>query len=408
MVDDSARARLDFLRVVEKHVRALPGVLGTERIADDFALHISVPDREQPTVFYLQHLWNEIQGFDSQARSARITHYVTALLGDRPEVPSDREELLERLRPVLRGLHAVNSVPGQKLLWRPALEHLAEILVVDAPQTMSFVQQSSLAAARITPELAFARARENLRQRTPKVELAGELAQKGMLLLKFGDDYESSRLLLPEWLAHCAAQVESPLLMAAPERDTLVLCIENDRESINGFAKRVQEHFEKASRGISPAIYTLSPTGNVNPYRPGNDHPARAALELGHKKLELATHQNQSEALATEMPPELAGARVLAFRVSQPSGNRPAFSWCEWSGSHPMLMPMTDYVVVPGRSRWLRRPEKWWLRGAEFRSWLGAACQPVPALHPPLLLVTRGPQARDAGWLRQCAIPEND
>lgn len=408
MVDDSVRAKLDFLRLVEKHVRALPEVLGTERIADDFALHISVSDREQPTVFYLQNLWTDVAGLAPSARAQRITQYVTALLGDRPEIPTDREELLERLRPVLRGLHAVNPVSGQKLLWRPALEQLAEILVVDAPQTMSFVLPENLATARISPELAFARARENLRRRTPEVELTSELAKKGTLLLKFGDDYESSRLLLPEWLAPCAAGIGKPLLLAAPERDTLVLCSENDRESVNGFAKRVQEHFEKASRGVSPAIYLLSPAGSVNPYRPPDDHPARAALELGHKKLELANHQSQSEALATESPSELAGARVLAFRVSQPSGNRPAFSWCEWSGSPPMLMPLTDYVVVPGRSRWLRRPEKWWLRGVEFRSWLGAACKPVAGLHPPRMLVTRAPEPRDATWLRQGAIPGHD
>ena len=408
MMDEPEKAKRDFLRAVERRVRQVPGVLSTERIADDFALRIGLAREAAPTTFYVNNLWTEVQRLSPQQRDERIRHYVAALLDLHPEAPQDRESLLQRLRPVLRDLASLRTLPSQPLVHRPALPFLAELLVIDAPHSMSFLPESHLADYQITRDEAFERARQNLTRDTPDLDLGGRSDQPGPVQWQVGDEYESSRLLLTEWLQGIASRADAPLLLAAPERSKLVICLEREANATIQFAERVQADYESASRGVSPSVYVRNGRGVVAPYRPGAEHPAHKVLELGHKKHELASYQAQEEWLATEMPVELAGAKVLPFRVSQPTGNRPAFSWCEWSGTQPVLMPPTEYVRVRSITRWLRRRLECWVRGAELRSQLGADCRVVQGLDPTLSLITRGPGPADAGWLKRCAIPASE
>lgn len=405
MIDEPEKAKREFLRAVERRVREVPGVVGTERIADDFALRIALERAQAPTTFYVHNLWTEVQLLPPDERDARIRHYVAALLDLRPDTPTDRESLLARLRPVLRDLASLRSLQNQALVHRPALPFLAELLVVDAPHSMSFLPEAQLTEFGIGRDEAFARARENLARMTPDLDLGTSERPPGPVQWQVGDEYESSRLLLRDWLKGLAAHAPGPLLLAAPERSKLVLCPERDPGATVRLAEIVQADYQASPRGVSPSVYLLDARGTVVPYRPGPDHPARAVLELGHKKHELVSYQVQADLLATEMPPELAGARLLPFRVSQPTGNRPAFSWCEWSGVGPVLMPTTEYVRVHSVTRWLRRPLECWVRGAELRSQLGRECRTVAGLEPMLSLVPRGPGPGDAAWLKRCAIP---
>lgn len=405
MSEDPEKAKRDFLRALERQVRSLPGVESVERIVDDFALRVVLTGATTILTFYAQNLWDEVRTLPPEGRDVEIQRFLQTLFADRPEPPADRDALLARLRPVLRDRGTLRSPVGSELVHRPALPFLAEVLVVDSEHAMTFLVGSELERYGVSAEEAFARARQNLAALTPDLELGADDANPGVIRCQVGDEYESSRLLLGDWLQAAADRSATRLLVAAPERGSLILFPERDVRSTAHFALAVQKHFENATRSVSPAVYSLDGRGHVVPYRPGADHPGLAMLELGHKKLALVSYQAQAERLCAELPPALAGARVLPFRVSQPDGNRPAFSWCEWSGNQPVLMPLTEFVRVSTVTRWLRRPLEVWVRGAELRSQLGRESRTIPELDPELVLIPRGPGPQDAGWLRRCAIP---
>jgi hypothetical protein len=93
-------------------------------------------------------------------RRARTDRFVAGFLRT-PEVPDAWDRARPLLRPVLRGgtpVAAGISTP----LRRPVLPFLAEFVVVDQPETMTYVSADQLAAWAVNADEVFAAARRNL------------------------------------------------------------------------------------------------------------------------------------------------------------------------------------------------------------------------------------------------------
>jgi hypothetical protein len=180
-----------------------------------------------------------------------------------PPVPDDFEEARRALRPRLRErsyldvrrlLLRLRNRDADDLPHRPLGDDLVVTLVIDLPNSMMEISGETLARWDVTFEQALGAARQNLRTAS-----AGRLepAAPGVWASPWKDNYDASRLLLPELLEGMGLKGDAVAMV--PNRDTLLLAGSEDPRGLatmvslaepllsgprpmTGFALRLEEH----------------------------------------------------------------------------------------------------------------------------------------------------------------------
>ncbi|BCJ44938.1 hypothetical protein GCM10010168_84880 [Actinoplanes ianthinogenes] len=254
--------RLVRARLAARCIRRLrrAGIPGARYDRARFAVRCTLPGDTEPTILPLAPLLG---------RGRReLDAYLAGVLrtGTVPDVWADAAP---RLRPVLRG-----GAPGAALR-RPALPHLSEFVVVDHPETITYVTPDQLATWGVTAEQAFAAARDNL----SGAVLRGTPANKPVVV-RFVDDgnaYWTSHLLLPGWLDQLAGQVGGRPVAFAPERGTLLVTAD-DSDLLRGLFAQAEEIYASSARSLTPMAYVSDPDGCTVPYSAPPGHPLHDAV----------------------------------------------------------------------------------------------------------------------------------
>ncbi|BBH66557.1 hypothetical protein ACTI_32420 [Actinoplanes sp. OR16] len=242
-------------RVIRRLRRA--GVRDARYDAHAFAIRFRTLDGER-TVLQLQPL------FRRRIRRRQLDAFVAGLLRT-PEVPETWAVAAPLLRPVLRG-----SAPGE-LLRRSALPFLSAFVVIDHPETMTYVTPDQLTDWKVTADEVFDAALANLTGAT----LHGSAA--GPVVVRFVDDgnaYWTSHLLLQGWLARLQKQVGGVPVAFAPERGTLLVTADGS-EHLPGLFAQAEAIWTGSARALSPCAYVSDDQGCVVPYPTPAGHPLR-------------------------------------------------------------------------------------------------------------------------------------
>ena len=128
---------------------------------------------------------------------------------------------------------------------RPLGADLAVCYVIDDPSCMVFVCQAHLRQWRKNEEAVWQIAYRNL-QRRARVPLP---AEGGPVLVRTGDGYDASRLLL-------LGQEAEGLLVAVPDRDVLWLCSEQEA-ALGELCARNADWNRTAAHPVSPHLYRV-------------------------------------------------------------------------------------------------------------------------------------------------------
>src|SRR5262249_51464558 len=157
-----------------------------------------------PSTANLTNVFREIQGLDPTEREERLQRFVLGLAAS-PDRPTRWDDARTRLRPGVRASSWVLSAPRQESLGRrPLAPFLSEIIMLDAPDTMSFVYVHDLERWGVDETEAWATAAENLW--TEGIELkTSELP--GAIDVPGPDGYQTSALATPERLRSIISQV---------------------------------------------------------------------------------------------------------------------------------------------------------------------------------------------------------
>ncbi|GAA0475093.1 hypothetical protein Ade02nite_41110 [Paractinoplanes deccanensis] len=311
-----ARARL-AARVVRRLRRA--GATSVRYDARGFQIRWTAPGEETPTIL-------ELADFTS-SKKKDIEHHLAGVLlpAGLPPAWSDVRPLL---RPVIRGV-----TPGTPLR-RPFLPFLYEHVVVDHPDTMTYVTADQPAAWGVRPDEVFAAARANL----PGAVLQGEAPEPVVVhFVDDGDSYWVSHLLLEHWLERLAPQVGGTPVAFAPERGTLLVTADHSRH-LPGLFAQAEEIYAKSLRPITPMAYAGDAHGCTVPYDAPPGHPLHHAAARAERILAIQqyTLQKEQTPAGSEMADiELVGDETGGWRTR-----------AIWPRNEPTLLPRADEVQV--------------------------------------------------------------
>ncbi|MBB2942037.1 hypothetical protein FB565_001741 [Actinoplanes lutulentus] len=219
-------------------------------------IRFTAPGDTEPTVLQVRPLLTR------RINRRQLDVFVAGLLRT-PGLPADWRAAAPLLRPVLRG-----GAPGAPLR-RPALPFLSEFVVVDHPETMTYVTPDQLAAWNVPADRVFAAARANL----SGAVLHG--VASGPVVVRFvddGDAYWTSHLLLEGWLARLEGQVGGVPVAFAPERGTLLVTADGS-EHLAGLFVQAEKIFMESTRALSPMAYVSDDNGCTVPYPAPPGHP---------------------------------------------------------------------------------------------------------------------------------------
>ncbi|XVV14156.1 hypothetical protein ACQP2X_07370 [Actinoplanes sp. CA-131856] len=265
-----ARARL-AARVMRRLRRA--GVTGVRYDTHTFQLCWTPPGDDAPTIVELSH-------FTSRKKKDIDRHLAGLFPAVLPPAWSDVRLLL---RPVLRGV-----TPGDPLR-RPVLPFLYEHVVVDHPETMTYVTAGQPEKWGVHPADVFAAARANL----SGAVLKGEASEPVVVhFVDDGDSYWVSHLLLEHWLERLAPQVGGSPVAFAPERGTLLVTADGSRHLPALFAQ-AEEIYAKSLRPITPMAYVSDAHGCTIPYTAPPAHPLHQAVARAERILAIQQYALQ-------------------------------------------------------------------------------------------------------------------
>ena len=324
-----ARARLAS-QVIRRLRHA--GVDDARYDAGTFSVRFRPEGADVPTVLELGGLLADRSGGRKQRR-ARMDRFVAGFVGT-PGVPEEWEHACPLLRPVLRGRTLVTADVGPPVR-RPVLPYLAEFLVVDRPDTMTYVCADQLAGWGVRAEQALMAARGNL----SGAVLQGVAHEPTVVqFLDDGDAYWTSHLLLDGWLGRLAEQVGGTPVAFAPERGTLLVTADGSAHLPRLFAQ-AEAVYLNSPRAISPMAYVSDGRGRTIPYPAPEGHPLRGCVQRAEALLAAAEYARQAGTLDGEVA-------ELVVTGSEAEGWR---TRALWPRDEPTLLPRADEVLAGDR-----------------------------------------------------------
>jgi hypothetical protein len=297
-----ARARLAS-QVIRRLRRA--GVGGARYDARTFSVRFTPEGHEVPTIMELGGLLADRSG-GRRGRRARTERFVAGFLRA-PGLPTDGDSARPLLRPVLRG---VTPMPADITapLRRAVFPFLSEYVVVDQPDTMTYVSADQLPDWGMTADEVFAAARANLSGAVLQ-SVASEATV--VQFVDDGDAYWTSHLLLDGWLARLADQVGGVPVAFAPERGTLIVVADGSAH-LPGMFAQVERAYIASPSAISPMAYVSDEHGHTVPYAAPPGHPMHECVQRAEAVLAVTEYARQA------MPPADNPAELRLVSPEQP------------------------------------------------------------------------------------------
>jgi hypothetical protein len=333
----------DFAQDALAIVRAAPEVTSAERLADDFAIVYRTGERSGR--IELHNLFHELLELDPGERRKRLRLLIGSMMASN-QVPRDWPEVRPLLRPVVRSMSFVGNpdMVAMGPVWRSFQPFLAELVVIDAPTTMAYVTHGDLERWGVTAAAAHRAARDNLPTETHLL-CAKTGGEDATWMVDTRDSYESSRLLLPGWLAGFATRISGPPVAIVPHRGMLWITSADNAAHVEILCDAAEKEFDESPRAISPALYTIDDDGAVVPFEVDRTHPLADRIHAGHLLLAEHEYAVQQRRLETELEDDGVDLFVATFRLLEADG-RPRHSFCVWGHRVDSLLPHSELVAI--------------------------------------------------------------
>jgi len=392
--DDPPSPRERFLADVLAVVQATDGITEARPKGGEFAIEYRVSDADdddEPStaIMYLDNLFAETRELSPDDRRAAVRRFVDRMAFP-PEAPKRWEDVRPLLRPVLRSMSFFDDPAITEIgaIWREVVPFLAEAAVIDLPTTMTYVTMANLETWGVSVDEVLTAARDAFAPWAEHgIEPYDDDASSPVWWVAADDAYESSRLLVPGWLARFAGRVRGRPVAAVPHRGLVLIGGDGDAELVERLAATAEGEYHESARAISPALYTVDDAGALLPFTLGADDPLAGEVGRGHRIMaahEYAQQKARLDALHEKDNTDLFVASYTALERSDGS----VISYCVWGEGVEAWLPRTDLVTFLWASE---QRDPLTVRWDDVAALVGEAWRPVPHLLPRRMHVRRWP-----------------
>ena len=339
-------AAQEFMALVVVVASSMDEIARVVPLEEEFSLQMWRHGSDEPMVAYLGNMFSELHELPPEEREEALRNIFAGLFHERPETWEDAEPLL---LPVVRAetmfLHT--RKPGDDTppsLQRPFVPFFCESVVIDADASMAYVPKDRGSDWGVSEDEIFARATENLATLDPCVEPYDDRASSPLWHVATGDDYESSRLLLPGWLADFEGKVEGRPVAIVPCRNLLIVGGAGDNQLLARMMDIVQRETRAGARPLSGDTYTVDRTGRVVPLDLPRGHPFEGSLRAARRLFLAGEYNDQREVLEPLLEAEGKDIYVGQVSVMELKGGD-ELSYCVWGQGVECLLPEADAIV---------------------------------------------------------------
>jgi hypothetical protein len=385
-----------FTAEVETALRENP-IVGSVTRGGDFSLLVG---RDQGThTLFLRNVFAETRDMAPAERAARVQRFISVVRSP-PEDELSFEAARGRLVPLLRHATVFHRIDGGKLrvaIQRPFAPFLIECVGVDAEDSIGYLTESQLENWNVSAEAAFRAARETAAAAFAPGDIRPYGSERGFALWHVAkdDSYESSRLLVPGWLAGFASRVSGRPVAIVPARSRVIVGGDGNEACLRFLIEAANREYLASPRSITPALYTIGEGGAVVPLLLPPGHPLAGEVALGHVSLAATEYKTQQDVLQAKLGEETFVATYRGFRKGELVS-----SFTTWSEDVPSLLPeAAEIAIVPSGGDHFRVP---WTTALTV---VGDGLRREPGLDPPRWRTGRWPDAAAFAKLRAAAIP---
>jgi hypothetical protein len=358
--------------------------------------------RGQERTFFLENLFAETRDVPPDDRPERIRVFLDSS-SEFDDLPDTWAEVRDRVAAVVR-TGSYWSLPGIREPFRPSSRpfapFLVETVVLDGERSMHYVTPSQMESWGATVDQLFDAARANIGAADDRVERYDD-GPAIVWHVAANDDYESSRLLVPGWLAGFAGKVDGTPIAAIPHRSMLLVAGAGDPRAIERLLASTEAEFKTSTRRLSPALYTVGEGDRVVPLVLPREHPLRTPVAIAHAKLAIYEYQEQKELLDKQHEQDGTDIFVATYMVKEIEGN--VVSLTVWGENVDSLLPVADAVAF-GREGAPMIIVRW----SDVQRIAGSCWEHDPALDPPRMRTLRWPEPAILVELQRVAVDLRD
>lgn len=344
-------ARELFAAEVAEYLRSLPRVTAVNRGPDLFALDLVTSAGEALRV-NLDNVFADTREMSPEQRREQIASFFSVLVPDDEDEGWDlaRDTFVPVLRGATYGIENTIELPAMTFVRRGFVPYLDVVVAMNRERSTSFVARGTLERWEVEERQVFEAAEARMSVLAdPSVELHDE-THGPLWVVTSNDAYESSRLLVPGWLASFRGKIDGNPIAIVPDRSTLMIGGDGRADMVERLVDKAKREFAASTRSLSPALYTVNDAGEVVPFSlPPND-PLATKVKLGHETLALFEYGQQKEALDKLHEKNGTDVFVATYLVFENANGTSVRSVSVWTKGVRSYLPRTEKVmlIVPG------------------------------------------------------------
>lgn len=351
---------LDFLKGrsdKDRYARAFEQTLraaGEQRVlrydAREFLIRVGADPVRPQGIYYLDNGFREWQSAGNEAARQEVLQRFAQSLGDPHDDTSTFGEVASRLVAGVRdraylefnrlavgtqfGVEATNPT-----VQRPLVADIAQVLLLDAEDSVSLVTESTLERWGVGWETVFAKALANLQAISNEVHV---FEYDGILAWQANDSFDAGRILLTDTLQ--GMTVRGDLVAMVPDRDVLLLAGSEDVAQLRALAAVAHRRFDENTRLLSGSPVVLR-GGSWEAFDP----PVELATEFQRLRRRYAAmaYRQQSDVLQKYLEAigedVFVGSWLLEAADDAPPGE--FMTLAVWTEGVVTLLPEADEVV---------------------------------------------------------------
>jgi hypothetical protein len=398
--------REEVIELLEGSVEGDSPIEEIELDDDDLVFEVRLRSGTR-VVVNLNATYDETRALDGEKREQRLERFVRGTVATWPKVEGGGDdegswdEVAERLVPLLRAAQHYAAIPRDK---RPCHRRwdtgLIELAGIDSDDTITQVNDSHLKRWGKTFDQVLDASVRSFAECTSDddVEIFDDDVPYPIWHVARDDDYQSSRLLIPGWLAAFDGRVTGRPIAIVPDRNT---CIVSDDDALDAIARLIEiarDTYKESPRRITPVLYTVDDRDEVVPLTLPANHPHHAALAINRYHFLVNEYALQASALDKELQERGEDVFVASYAVENIGGG--LASWCSWGENIASSLPVTDLVAFAGKMPDGKETWMFFVARDAVEALAGDCWRRDPEIDPPRMRTVKWPSAATLDKLR--------